>query len=418
MPDSSDRPQEYDAVLGGHTPIPEGRAILGGIEGVKSRLASAIEEQRIAALSESLKYGDAGLDLVIGALQDESIQVEKTAYLLLRERAVTELGRSADPKVKQALKAYNPWDFCECLSILGGHTNGIKSLAISPDGQTLVSGGYRTLKIWNLQTGELKKTMSAHLSHVYAVAISPDGQAIVSGGYKNLKTWNIETGELKKVRNHISGKVNALAIDRNRGKEPDWQTIFSGGIDKNTYIWFLDSKFWRTGLRSCHNKHSQAINAVAISPDGKTLVSGSDDKTIKLWNIVTGSMFYNWNAIRTITGHLEAVKALAISPDGQILVSGSADNTIKIWQLATGELLGTLEEHTKSVNAVAISPDGKIMISGSSDKSLKIWRLATGELIKTLKEHTKGINAVAITPDGRTIVSGSADNTIKLWGVS
>src|SRR4028118_505690 len=132
MPDHPNQPQEYDAVLGGQTPIPEASAILGGIEGIKRRLASAIEEQRIAALSEALKYGEAGLDLVIRALQDESVQVEKTAYLLLRART--------EARVKQALREYSPWRFFECLRTLSGHARDVLSVVISPDGQTLVSG--------------------------------------------------------------------------------------------------------------------------------------------------------------------------------------------------------------------------------------------------------------------------------------
>ena len=113
MPDHPNQPQEYDAVLGGQTPIPAGSAILGGIAGVKRRLASAVEEQRIAALSEALNYGEAGLDLVVQALQDKSRQVKKTAYLLLEERG--------DQRVKEALEEYNPWRFFECLRTLIGH---------------------------------------------------------------------------------------------------------------------------------------------------------------------------------------------------------------------------------------------------------------------------------------------------------
>ena len=149
MPDHPNQPQEFDAVLGGETPILSDSAILGGIEGVKRRLASAIEEQRIAALSEALKYGKAGLDLVIRALQDESEQLETTAYLLLRER--TEL------KVKWALRDYRGRLF-ECLHTLGGHSWGVTtSVAISPDGQTIASSAKydKTIYIWHLQTGQL-----------------------------------------------------------------------------------------------------------------------------------------------------------------------------------------------------------------------------------------------------------------------
>jgi hypothetical protein len=143
MPDHPNQPQEDDAVLGGETSILAYSAILGGIEGVKKLLASAVEEQRIAALSEAVKYGEAGLDLVIKALRDESTQVEKTAYLLLRERV--------DPKVIQALQEYTPWRLMTCLRNFGGHSSWVNSVAISPDGQTIASASDdNTIKIWGV----------------------------------------------------------------------------------------------------------------------------------------------------------------------------------------------------------------------------------------------------------------------------
>ncbi|MGC1394239.1 MAG: hypothetical protein WA828_08140, partial [Coleofasciculaceae cyanobacterium] len=172
MPDPN-QPQEYDAVLGGESPISAGSAILGGIAGVKRRLASQFEEQRIAALSEALNYGEAGLDLVIGALQDESGQVETAAYLLLRER--TEL------KVKWALRDYRGRLF-ECLHTLEGHSKEVTSVAISPDGQTIASRAEydKTVHIWHLQTGQLIRILEGHSKEVTSVAFSPDGQTLVS----------------------------------------------------------------------------------------------------------------------------------------------------------------------------------------------------------------------------------------------
>jgi hypothetical protein len=258
MPDHPNQPQQYDAVFGGQTPIRAGSAILGGLQGVKRHLDSAVEEQRIAALSEALKYGEVGLDLVIGALQDESEKLQKAAYLLLRERtepkvkqtlwegvkrdldsAVEEqriaalsealkygeagldlvilalqdesekLRRAAylllrertEPKVKQTLKDYNPWQFVTCLHTLlhpplsdserryyYGDCVAVRSVAISRDGQTLVSAGRdKTIKIWHIPTGQLTRTLTGD-SFPYAVAISPDGQTLVSAvGDKTIK---------------------------------------------------------------------------------------------------------------------------------------------------------------------------------------------------------------------------------------
>ncbi|MEH2171168.1 MAG: trypsin-like peptidase domain-containing protein [Nostoc sp.] len=151
-----------------------------------------------------------------------------------------------------------------------------------------------------------------------------------------------------------------------------------------------------------------SVYSVAISPDGKTLASGSGDKTIKIWNLSTGKV------INTLKGHSSWIKSVAISPDGRTLASGSGDKTIKIWNLSTGKLINTLKGHSDSIKSVAISPDGKILASGSDDKTIKIWNLSTGKLINTLKGHSDSIDSVAISPDGKILASGSWE-TIKIW---
>src|SRR5205823_862410 len=139
--------------------------------------------------------------------------------------------------------------------------------------------------------------------------------------------------------------------------------------------------------------HMAAVNAIAISPDGKTLASGSADKTIKLWSLPEGKL------LATLDRHATAVNAIAISPDGKTLASGSADKTIKLWSLPEGKLLATLDRHESAVNAVAISPDGKTLASGSADKTIKLWSLPEGKLLATLDGHKDFVKAVAISPD-------------------
>ena len=171
---------------------------------------------------------------------------------------------------------------------------------------------------------------------------------------------------------------------------------------------------------ACTLGHSGSVNSVAISPDGQILVSGSDDKTITIWDLSTGQ------ELRTLTGHSESVNSVAISPDGQTLLSGSRDNTIKIWRLSTGEELRTLTVHSDSVNFVAISPDGQILVSSSHtvvsdiyDNTIKIWQLSTGRELRTLTccWDSNPIDSVAISPDGQTLVSGS-DREIMIWDLS
>ena len=142
MADYPNQPRIDDAVKGGQTPPPVDAAILGGLEGVKGRLASAVEEQRIAELSKALKYGKAGLDLVIQALHDESERVEAAAYRLLGERA--------ERKVQQALQEYKHWRLMTCLRTFSC-SDKISAIAISPDGKTIVSNNNQEIKVWGVR---------------------------------------------------------------------------------------------------------------------------------------------------------------------------------------------------------------------------------------------------------------------------
>ena len=163
------------------------------------------------------------------------------------------------------------------------------------------------------------------------------------------------------------------------------------------------------------NGHSDFVYSVAISPNGKTIVSGSKDRNIKVWDLQTGQMQ------RTLEGHSSLVKSVAISPDGQTIVSGSLDSTIKMWDLHTGQMQRSLKGHSWQVHSVAISPNGQTIVSGGLDiggsKDIKVWDLHTGQLIRTLKGHLSLVTSVAISPDGQTIVSDSRDKILKVWNL-
>jgi sugar lactone lactonase YvrE len=196
-----------------------------------------------------------------------------------------------------------------------------------------------------------------------------------------------------------SSFVNSLAIS------PDGKTLASGSWDKTIKIWNLETGAFIGTLSG----HSDRVNSVTISGDGKMLASGSSDETIKFWNLHTGEL------LCTFPGHSMEVNSVAISPNGQVIASsGGADNTIKLWNLRTGELLRTFRGHLDNVNAVVFSPDGKILASGSSDATSKIWDVESGKLLRTLSSLNVGVNSVAIGPDGQMLASVSNDYTIKL----
>jgi WD40 repeat protein len=210
---------------------------------------------------------------------------------------------------------------------------------------------------------------------------------------------------------HLStyGAVNSIAISC------DGHILASGSDDKTIRLWDLNSK----QLLATLTGHSQAVKSVAFSPDGEILASASDDKTIKLWNLNTHREIY------TLVGHSSGVKSVVFCPgDGGILASGSWDKTIKLWNMNTGTEIFTLTGHQLQVSAVAFSPISPYLASASFDRTIRLWKLPLNFASKkefencpcyTLSGHTWAVLTLAFSPDGKILATGSDDNTIKLW---
>ncbi|KAJ8691471.1 hypothetical protein PTI98_011040 [Pleurotus ostreatus] len=202
---------------------------------------------------------------------------------------------------------------------------------------------------------------------------------------------------------HAQGQVTSVAFS------PDGAKIVSGSCDKTIRIWDA-----ATGQQvgDALTGHEDEVTSVAFSPDGAQIVSGSCDKTIRIWDAATGQQVGD-----ALTGHEDEVTSVAFLPDGAQIVSGSWDKTIRIWNAATGQQVGdALTGHEYWVTSVAFSPDGAKIVSGSCDKTIRIWDAATGQQVgDALTGHEYWVTSVAFSPDGAQIVSGSYDNTIRIW---
>ncbi|MFB2935060.1 protein kinase [Aerosakkonemataceae cyanobacterium BLCC-F154] len=204
-----------------------------------------------------------------------------------------------------------------------------------------------------------------------------------------------------------SDRITSIAIS------PDGKTLASGSADRNIKLWNL---FTGKELRTLKD-HAAFVTSVDFSKDGKTLASGSGDKTIKLWNVADGKELF------TIAQISAFVWAIAFTPDGITLASTSGnyvdgnDNLIQLWNLTNKQNIRSFQGHSSYISSIAISPDGQTIASGSWDKTIKLWNLASGREIFTFKGHTDKVNSLAFTPDGLVLTSGSTDKTIKLWNV-
>jgi WD40 repeat protein len=308
-----------------------------------------------------------------------------------------------------------------------GHTSGVNSVAFSPDGRQIISGGGDgTIKIWDVVSGRVIRTMHGYSIPVNSVAFSPDGNQIIScseGDFNDdLKIWDARTG--REIRTLAVSRVTSIAFS------PDGRTIISNGHD--SLIGSRTIKLWdaRTGREIRRFADFHAISIV-FNPDGNQFASSHRGGVIILWDTATG------REIRRIaTGHTSHIASIAFSPDGRQLISCSSGSTdsgvfmegeIKLWDVVTGREIRRFIGHTSGVMSIVFSPDGRQILSSSigilesgryRDWEIKLWDTNTGREIRSFSGHSDGVNSVAFSPDGRQLISGSRDNTIKLWDIA
>jgi WD40 repeat protein len=287
------------------------------------------------------------------------------------------------------------------LRTLRGHRSGVTKISYSPDGKTLASSSLdKTVKLWNIKTGHEIRTLTGHKKFVINVRYSPNGRILAStSGDNTMKLWDAESGH--EIRTLIQ---NQYILDFSYS--PDGRTLASTN-GTSIKLWDIASG---NEIRTLAG-HQDNIWSVNYSPDGKTLVSGSEDKMIRAWDIVSGrELFF-------LAGHQDTVNSVIFSPDGEAIASASDDDTIKLWDLKSKLKLRNIGWHQGAVNSVSYSPNGKTFASASADRTVKLWGLTPMRELRTLRGHQGAVNSVSYSPDGRILASASDDRLVKLWDV-
>ena len=281
------------------------------------------------------------------------------------------------------------------------------SAAFSPDGSTLAWAlSDRTIRLWDVATGENTGTLAGHRARVYSVAFSSDGKTLASGSSQwdqhTVRLWDVATErEILKISH--SGRVASVTFS------PDGTILASAAGNDETKNYTV--KLWdvATGENTGTFAHTSSPRTVAFSPDGATLASGGYDLTFKLWDVVTEE---NINTFRLNV----PVESIAFSPDGTTLAVGDRYK-VTLWDFIAGKHIATLNGHSLFIRSVAFSTDGMFLASGSDEK-IQIWDVATRINIATYDRSTSDtFSSVEFSPDDTTLALASG-NTIILWDLS
>lgn len=309
-----------------------------------------------------------------------------------------------------------PEERSPCRLTLKGHAGSVNAVAVIPGSTRVVSGSYdRTLKIWDIESGEEPQTLTGHRDIIHAVAVTPDGRTIVSGSNdKTVRVWSVESGRMLRTFKGHESDVNAVAVF------PDGRRFVSASYDGALKIWEIGSANPPRSLQG----HSDVIKAVAITPDGRRIISGDQDGTLAVWDSETGIRIH---ALSFGSGHVVdtegrvhsfSVLAVAVDPNSRfVTLEVGGRGALKVLDLESLEELRNWVAQPEGVPSLAVTLDGTRIVSGGYDSTLKIWDAQNGKELQTLRGHGRAVRAVVVTPDGRRAVSASDDDTIKVWDI-
>ena len=304
----------------------------------------------------------------------------------------------------------------------------VNAVTFSPDGQFLATGsddpaGY--IQVWNIATGQRVKVIPGHSDEVLSLVYSRDGQRLLSSSYdKTARLWDVESGqEIRKFVGHTWWVWSAEF-------SPDEQQIVTAGQDGVAIVWDV-----KTDERTpTFSGHQGPVFCASFSPDGKHVVSAGYDRRILLWkpsdlvpidfkNLAQSGQVSSPAVFQAFDGHTDAVRSIVFSDDGTLLLSGSQDNTVRVWEIATGQMLKTFRGHGGQVQAAVFLPKGERILSASHDHTIREWSIDGYQEIRTLQGvvlngHSDAVLDATFSQDQHQIVTASRDRTARVWSTS
>lgn len=280
---------------------------------------------------------------------------------------------------------------------LAGHGGAVRALALSPDGESLLSGSFDTSAIrWSLATDAALEVLRYHVDAVNAVAFLEDGRMITAGADARIAVWTVGRQQPDQVLEGHTGPVAALAV------APDGSTLASASWDHSVRLWSLVD-----GASRVFEGHAQNVNGVAFAPDGRSLVSVGYDRALRIWRLPEG---------QPETVALPApLNAVAVAPDGEIVAAG-ADGKVRL--LTTdGKPAGEVAAGSAPIIALALSDDGDLIAAASIGGTVAIVERKSRNVLRTLAGSGVPVWSVVFLHDAATLVTGGADGKIRRWNV-
>jgi WD40 repeat protein len=320
----------------------------------------------------------------------------------LREGEIAEAAGDAKKALDRFRRSQDEWP---SFLALGGAGMAAKKLGDTVEAQRLFDRAIVELEKASGKTLDID-VPNGFTGSVTSVAWAPSGLRLAVAHGEGVSILSTSTFR-ERVRLLDLGKPRAVAFSA------DGSLVVTGSDDRGVRVWDA-----ATGaLLQTFKEHTGEVTSVAFSPNGKMLASGAKDSTVRVWDLTKNVI------LRVFTDHTNDVNSVAFSPDSKRLASGSTDNTVRVWDLAQGQIIRVLDEHTLYVTAVAFSPDSKLLASGSWDKTVRIWD-ANPKTVdvqpkftsnKLINDHSDRVTTVAFAPVGKQLASGSWDNTVRTW---
>lgn len=303
------------------------------------------------------------------------------------------------------------WDIAttKALKTFRGHDSWVQSATLLRDGKWILSASHDAyLKLWNIAGYEEIRTLKGrvlahHVDAILDVSFSKDGKQLVTASRdKTAISWNVTTGKIRKefTEGHSFLASNAIFL-------PDQKRLATAAVDNSVRIWNI-----QTGTEHKRFEHTGRSAAIDVSADSHFLITGSDKKTARIWNIDSGEM------VKELKGHKSEVCAVAFSPDMRFCASGDVRGRCMLWNVKTGELIHRLDGHTRKIAALQFINDGNSLLTASGDNTVGHWDISTGKENQSLiLKHPDAILSMSVFNDGTQAVTSCADGLVRIWDI-